>query len=70
MSGVLQQPIWGPKLLYNFINDTDSGIECSLNMFVNNTKLCSAIDPLEGRDAIQRDLDRLEKAVHVNKVKC
>jgi len=53
MSGVLQQPIWGPKLLYNFINDTDSGIECSLNMFVNNTKLCSAIDMPEGWDAIQ-----------------
>lgn len=69
-SDVFQEPIWGRKLLYNFINDTDSGIECSLNMFVDNTKLCSAIDSLEERDAIKRDLDRLEKGVHVNKVKC
>jgi len=34
-----------------------------------NTKLCGALRTLEGRDAIQRDLDRLERWTYVNLVK-
>ncbi|PKU39895.1 rna-directed dna polymerase from mobile element jockey-like [Limosa lapponica baueri] len=35
----------------------------------NETKLCEAVNTLEVRDAIQRDLDRLEKWDHVNLMK-
>jgi len=65
----------GVGTLNIFVSDMDSGIECTLRKFANGTKLCGMINTLEGRNAIQRDLDRFERWAHVNlmrfsKAKC
>lgn len=47
----------------------DSGIECVFSKFVDDTKLCGAMDTLEGRDAMQGNLDKLERWFHVKLMK-
>jgi len=47
MSDVPQELVSGPVLLNIFVSDMDSGIECTLNKFAGDTKLCDVINTLE-----------------------
>ncbi|PKU47879.1 rna-directed dna polymerase from mobile element jockey-like [Limosa lapponica baueri] len=75
MSGIPQGLVVGLVLFNIFVGNMDVGIKCTLSKFVNDTKLCGAVNVLEGKDDIKRDFDRLEKwacanLMKFNKAKC
>jgi len=68
-SGIMQESILGLVLVNIFIVYLVDGIEYSLSRFADSTKLNGIAEMAEGRDAIQRNLDKFEWWAHVNLVK-
>ncbi|KAJ7410505.1 hypothetical protein WISP_107936 [Willisornis vidua] len=67
--------ISGPVLFNIFINDLDAGLEGIVSKFADDTKLGVAVDSLEGKEVLQRDLNKSEdwaiiNPMKVNKGKC
>ena len=53
-SGVGIPRVLGQALFNIFVGDMDSGIECTLSKFADDTKLCGVVNMLEGRDGPSR----------------
>ena len=60
-SGIPQGSVLGPLLFIMYINDLPLHVENSVRIFADDTKIFAQSDTLENRQALQRDLDRLQQ---------
>ncbi|GAB0177916.1 mitochondrial enolase superfamily member 1 [Grus japonensis] len=60
-SGIPQGSVLGLAQFNVFVSNMDSGIECTLSKFIDDTKVCGVVNTLGRRHTIQRDLDRLRR---------
>ncbi|XP_055571471.1 uncharacterized protein LOC129736458 [Falco cherrug] len=75
VTNIPRRSVWGLALFNVLVNHMDAGIKCTLSKFASDMKPSDAVNMLEGRDAIQRDLNSPERWAHVslmkfNKAKC